>query len=180
MAYCIEVRNGDAWELKDQAHSKLTEEKANARRTQLIDEGDCAAAPCNMRPRQCRYMLETHTLWKTPHRQEHHLRNGSWPSSHTWPPAQFARRFCRKRLVGRTVRVFQCGASRSDPARHSTSHGRESLRAGPIPHPALHFSRHGVVFNGAAGIAAAVRAASISANKSFELCTDDKPVWFGR
>ena len=43
MAYCIEVRNGDAWELKDQAHSKLTEEKANARRTQLIDEGEHVA-----------------------------------------------------------------------------------------------------------------------------------------
>tara|TARA_R100000406_G_scaffold39667_1_gene26469 strand:- start:755 stop:964 length:210 start_codon:yes stop_codon:yes gene_type:complete len=43
MAYCIEVRNGDAWELKNQAHSKLTEEKANARRTQLIDEGEHVA-----------------------------------------------------------------------------------------------------------------------------------------
>ena len=43
MAYCIEVRNGDTWELKDWAHSKLTEEKANTRRTQLIDEGEHVA-----------------------------------------------------------------------------------------------------------------------------------------
>ena len=43
MAYCIEIKNGDTWELKDWAHSKLTEEKANARRTQLIDEGEHAA-----------------------------------------------------------------------------------------------------------------------------------------
>lgn len=43
MAYCIEVRNGETWQLKDQSHSKLTEEKANARRTQLIDEGEHVA-----------------------------------------------------------------------------------------------------------------------------------------
>ena len=43
MSYCIEVRNGETWQLKDQSHSKLTEEKANARRTQLIDEGEHVA-----------------------------------------------------------------------------------------------------------------------------------------
>ena len=43
MAYCIEIKNGETWQLKDQAHSKLTEEKANARRTQLIDEGEHVA-----------------------------------------------------------------------------------------------------------------------------------------
>ena len=43
MAYCIEIRNEATWESKDQAHSKLTEEKANARRTQLIDEGEHVA-----------------------------------------------------------------------------------------------------------------------------------------
>jgi hypothetical protein len=44
MAYCIEVKTGDTWELKDWAHSKIpTEEKANARKTQLIDEGEHVA-----------------------------------------------------------------------------------------------------------------------------------------
>ena len=43
MAYFIEVRNGVTWELKDWAHSKLTEDKANTRRTQLIDEGEYVA-----------------------------------------------------------------------------------------------------------------------------------------
>ena len=43
MAYCIEVRNGDTWELKDWAHSKLTEEKANTRITQLIGDGEYVA-----------------------------------------------------------------------------------------------------------------------------------------
>lgn len=41
MSYCIEIKNGETWELKDWAHSKIpTEEKANLRRTQLIDEGE--------------------------------------------------------------------------------------------------------------------------------------------
>lgn len=41
MAYCIEIKNENNWELKDWSHSKIpTEEKANARRTQLIDEGE--------------------------------------------------------------------------------------------------------------------------------------------
>ena len=41
MAYCIEIKNGETWQLKDWGHSKIpTEEKANARRTQLIDEGE--------------------------------------------------------------------------------------------------------------------------------------------
>ena len=44
MAYCIEIKNGETWQLKDWGHSKIpTEEKANARRTQLIDEGEHAA-----------------------------------------------------------------------------------------------------------------------------------------
>ena len=44
MAYCIEIKNGETWQLKDWGHSKIpTEEKANARRTQLIDEGEHVA-----------------------------------------------------------------------------------------------------------------------------------------
>lgn len=43
MAYCIEIKNEDTWKLKDWSHSKLTEEKANVRRTQLIDDGEHAA-----------------------------------------------------------------------------------------------------------------------------------------
>lgn len=44
MAYCIEIKNGETWQLKDWGHSKIpTEEKANARRTQLIDDGEYAA-----------------------------------------------------------------------------------------------------------------------------------------
>jgi len=44
MTYCIEIKNEETWELKDWSHSKIpTEEKANARRTQLIDEGEHAA-----------------------------------------------------------------------------------------------------------------------------------------
>lgn len=44
MAYCIEIKNGETWQLKDWGHSKIpTEEKANERRTQLIDEGEHAA-----------------------------------------------------------------------------------------------------------------------------------------
>jgi hypothetical protein len=43
MAYCIEIKNGETWQLKDWGHSKIpTEEKANERRTQLIDEGEHA------------------------------------------------------------------------------------------------------------------------------------------
>tara|TARA_B100001778_G_scaffold64319_1_gene50350 strand:- start:50 stop:265 length:216 start_codon:yes stop_codon:yes gene_type:complete len=42
--YCIELKTGDTWAPKDVVHCKIpTEEKANARMTDLISEGQDAS-----------------------------------------------------------------------------------------------------------------------------------------
>lgn len=42
--YCIELKTGDTWAPKDIVHCKIpTEEKANARMTDLISEGQDAS-----------------------------------------------------------------------------------------------------------------------------------------
>lgn len=42
--YCIELKNGSTWALKDIAHAKIpTQDKANTRMAELISEGQDAS-----------------------------------------------------------------------------------------------------------------------------------------
>ena len=42
--YCIELKNGSTWALKDIAHAKIpTQDKANTRMAELISEGQNAS-----------------------------------------------------------------------------------------------------------------------------------------